>query len=99
MRVDSDPSCWGWRVDKRHLRSRGVFSSPTAAVITSTETPARLAGRTLEPAQRELSTLASQNHLFDTSTPTGSNYQTGGKPAPPRDARSDLSDLLDLFSF
>ena len=46
-----------------------------------------------------LPTLASQNHLFDTSTPTGSNYQTGGKPAPPRDGRTDLSDLLDLFAF
>src|SRR6266545_3221808 len=30
-----------------------------------------------------LPTLASQNHLFDTGTPTGSNYQTGGASAPP----------------
>src|SRR5207244_7371096 len=28
-----------------------------------------------------LPTLASQNHLFDSGTPTGSNYQTGGAPA------------------
>ncbi len=46
-----------------------------------------------------LPTLASRNHLYDTSTPTGSNYQTGGKPAPPRDGRRDISDLLDLFAF
>jgi phospholipase C len=46
-----------------------------------------------------LPTLASTNSLFDTSTPTGSNYQTGGAPAPPRDAREDLGDLLDCFDF
>ena len=46
-----------------------------------------------------LPTLASQNTLFDRSTPTGSNYQTGGAPAPPRDAREDISDLLDCFEF
>jgi hypothetical protein len=46
-----------------------------------------------------LPTLASRNHSFDSSTPTGSNYDTGGAKAPPRDNREDISDLLDLFSF
>jgi phospholipase C len=46
-----------------------------------------------------LPTLTSRNHLFDTSTPTGSNYQAGGAPAPPRDGRDDISNLLDLFRF
>jgi phospholipase C len=46
-----------------------------------------------------LPTLASRNHLFDTSTPTGGNYQAGGAPAPPRDARDDIGDLLDAFDF
>ena len=46
-----------------------------------------------------LPTLASVNHTFDASTPTGSNYQANGAPAPPRDGRDDISDLLDLFSF
>jgi phospholipase C len=44
-----------------------------------------------------LPTLASRNHQFDTSTPTGGDYDTGGKPAPPRDGSSALSDLSDLF--
>jgi phospholipase C len=43
--------------------------------------------------------LSSRNHMFDTSTPTGSNYQAGGAPAPPRDGREDISNLLDLFTF
>jgi phospholipase C len=43
--------------------------------------------------------LTSRNHLFDSGTPTGSNYQAGGAPAPPRDGRSDISDLFDLFAF
>jgi phospholipase C len=46
-----------------------------------------------------LPTLASRNHLFDTATPTGGNYQANGAPAAPRDGRQDISDLLDLFSF
>jgi phospholipase C len=46
-----------------------------------------------------LPTLASQNHLFDAGTPTGSNYQAGGAPAPPRDAREDIGDLMDAFDF
>ena len=44
-----------------------------------------------------LPTLASRNHLFDTATPIGSNYETGGAPAPPRDGIGSLSNLLDLF--
>jgi phospholipase C len=46
-----------------------------------------------------LPTLASQNHTFDVSTPTGGNYQAGGAPAPPRDGLAGLSDLFDLFEF
>lgn len=46
-----------------------------------------------------LPTLASRNHTFDTSTPTGGNYEAGGAPAPPRDGMSGLSDLFDLFDF
>jgi phospholipase C len=50
-------------------------------------------------ALRGLPTLASRNHLFDSSTPTGGNYEANGAPAPPRDGRMDTSDLLDLFDF
>jgi phospholipase C len=46
-----------------------------------------------------LPTLASQNHLFDSATPTGPNYEAGGAPAPPRDARDDIGDMLDCFDF
>jgi phospholipase C len=46
-----------------------------------------------------LPTLASRNHTFDTSTPTGGNYDTGGAPARPRDDLDHLSDLFDLFDF
>jgi phospholipase C len=46
-----------------------------------------------------LPTLASRNHQFDLATPTGGNYQSGGKPAPPRDRLDSISDLLDLFDF
>src|SRR5579864_963651 len=46
-----------------------------------------------------LPTLASRNHAFDSSTPTGSDYQAGGAPAPPRDGLASLSDLFDLFTF
>ena len=47
----------------------------------------------------DLPTLASRNHTFDVSTPTGGNYQAGGAPAPPRDGLAGLSDLFDLFDF
>jgi phospholipase C len=46
-----------------------------------------------------LDTLSSRNHLFDSGTPTGANYQAAGAPAPPRDGRPDISNLLDLFTF
>jgi phospholipase C len=46
-----------------------------------------------------LEPLSSRNHVFDTATPTGGNYEANGAPAPPRDGRVDISDLLDLFDF
>jgi phospholipase C len=46
-----------------------------------------------------LPTLASRNHMFDAGTPTGGNYQANGAPAPPRDDRTDIGDLLDCFDF
>ena len=52
-----------------------------------------------------LPTLASLNHLFDTATPVGSNYEAApsgalaGPPAPPRDARTDIGDLFECFDF
>jgi phospholipase C len=46
-----------------------------------------------------LPTLASRNHSFDTSTPTGANYEAEGAPAPPRDGLDSISDLFDLFKF
>jgi phospholipase C len=46
-----------------------------------------------------LPTLASRNHQFDVATPTGGDYESGGKPAPPRDRLDTISDLLDLFDF
>jgi phospholipase C len=45
-----------------------------------------------------LPTLASINHQFDTSTPT-TNNATGGKPFPPRDGNSAISDLTQCFTF
>jgi phospholipase C len=47
----------------------------------------------------DLPTLASINHAFDTGTPMGGNYGSGGQPAPPRDGNSAVSDLYDLFAF
>jgi phospholipase C len=46
-----------------------------------------------------LPTLASRNHSFDVSTPTGDDYEAGGAPAPPRDRLRSISDLYDLFDF
>jgi phospholipase C len=46
-----------------------------------------------------LPTLASMNHLFDAGTPTGGNFEANGAPAPPRDAREEIGDLLDCFDF
>lgn len=52
----------------------------------------------------DLPTLASLNHQFDKSTPGGPNNQAAngaalGPPAPPRDGRSDIGDLLECFAF
>ena len=52
----------------------------------------------------ELPTLASINHQFDTSTPTGADYQaagaaTTGPPAPPRDGLAYVGDLRECFRF
>ena len=41
-----------------------------------------------------LPTLAARNHTFDTSTPTGGNYQAGGAPARPRDGLAGLERSL-----
>jgi len=51
-----------------------------------------------------LPTLASVNHVFDTSTPAGGNYEAAGgaaagPPAPPRDGRSDIGNLMECFAF
>ena len=52
-----------------------------------------------------LPTLASVNHMFDASTPVGGNYEAApsgaiaGPPAPPRDGRSDIGNLMECFSF
>ncbi len=50
-----------------------------------------------------LPTLASVNHLFDTATPVGSNYEAApsgsiaGPPAPPRDGDVRIGDLFECF--
>jgi len=50
-----------------------------------------------------LPTLASINHLFDTETPgannDAANGQPYGPPAPPRDGRDDIGNLLECFAF
>jgi phospholipase C len=46
-----------------------------------------------------LPTLASKNSKFNSSTPTGTNYQAGGKPAPPRDRLSTIGNLTECFDF
>jgi phospholipase C len=38
-------------------------------------------------------------HALRHLDPDGGNFQANGAAAPPRDGRSDLSDLLDLFDF
>lgn len=45
-----------------------------------------------------LPTLASINHQFDTSTPLANNAANGA-PFPPRDGNSQLSDLMQCFTF
>jgi phospholipase C len=52
-----------------------------------------------------LPTLASVNHTFDVATPVGPNYQAArggaaaGPPAPPRDGRSEIGNLMECFAF
>jgi len=51
-----------------------------------------------------LPTLASVNHQFDESTPGGANNEAAGAnatgpPAPPRDGRPDIGDLMECFTF
>lgn len=50
-----------------------------------------------------LPTLASINHAFDTQTPgannDAANGQTYGPPAPPRDGRTDVGNMLECFDF
>jgi hypothetical protein len=51
-----------------------------------------------------LPTLASVNHRFDAATPGGPNNEASGgnpvgPPAPPRDGRSDIGNLLECFQF
>jgi len=50
-----------------------------------------------------LPTLASVNHQFDTGTPGTNNEAANGNrtgpPAPPRDGRSDIGNMLECFEF
>jgi phospholipase C len=51
-----------------------------------------------------LPTLASVNPLLDESTPGGPNNEAAGgaetgPPAPPRDDRSDIGNMLECFAF
>jgi phospholipase C len=55
-------------------------------------------------ANFSLPTLASQNPLFDDSTPGGPNFEAAegqptGPPAPPRDGLDEIGDLMECFSF
>ena len=47
----------------------------------------------------DLPALASISHAFDNATPVGPDYEAGGAPAPPRDARTDIGDLMECFEF
>jgi len=71
------------------LRRRGVVATRRPAEHVST---LRLIERL-----HGLPTLASRNHAFDHATPIGPGHEANGAPAPPRDGRSAISDLTDLF--
>jgi phospholipase C len=73
------------------LARRGVVTSRRPAEHSST----------LKLIERmyDLPPLASRNHSFDRSTPTGPGHDTGGAPARPRDGLDSISDLYDLFDF
>ncbi|MGH2888138.1 MAG: alkaline phosphatase family protein, partial [Solirubrobacteraceae bacterium] len=52
----------------------------------------------------DLPTLASVNHRFDLRTPGGPNNAAAGgaaygPPAPPRDGRHEIGDLMECFDF
>jgi phospholipase C len=68
-------------------------------VVSSSRPAEHSSSLKLIEALHGLSPLSERNHTFDSATPTGSNYATGGKPAPPRDGDPRISDLLDLFQF
>jgi phospholipase C len=73
--------------------------SKTGPVLSSRPAEHTSTVKLIEAVYGIPTTLTEQNHLFDSSTPTGGNYQANGAPAPPRDGRDDISDLLDLFTF
>jgi phospholipase C len=68
--------------------------------VRTTREPAEHAS-TLKLIERlhGLPTLASRNHTFDISSPTGDGHDANGAPAPPRDGLRSISDLYDLFDF
>jgi len=82
-------------------------------VISPWAKPGHLEGQTYEFASIlrfiektfGLPTLASVNHVFDSGTPVGGNYQAAapgaiaGPPAPPRDGIESLGDLSECFTF
>jgi phospholipase C len=70
---------------------RGVVASRKPAEHAST--------LKLIERMHDLPTLASRNHTFDISTPTGDGRDANGAPAPPRDRLRSISDLYDLFDF
>jgi phospholipase C len=69
--------------------------------VKSTRSAEHTSTLKLIEAMHGLVPLSTQNASFDASTPTdgGNNYQANGAPAPPRDGREEISDLLDLFQF
>jgi phospholipase C len=75
--------------------------SPLArrGVVTSRQPADHVSTLKLIERLHGLPTLASRNHTFDSSTPTGDGYATNGAPAPPRDGLASISDLYDLFAF
>jgi phospholipase C len=75
--------------------------SPMArrGVITSRKPAEHVSTLKLIERMYGLPTLASRNHTFDKSTPTGAGHDTNGAPAPPRDGSDSISDLYDLFDF
>jgi phospholipase C len=75
--------------------------SPMArrGVVTSRKPADHVSTLKLIERLHGLPTLASRNHTFDVSTPTGDGHDAQGAPAPPRDGLGSISDLYDLFDF